>query len=345
MSDFEDRVKDAAGQLIGDRFKILKKLDPEIAERYVIGVNQSNEQKLRDGKPLTGFGKFSKDDVDDILEAALDNYAISQKEEEALMIILASQSQWETGAKEYMIDQIVRNVESLWSSDPIDDEAPTLLQHTSQLDFVGEGENHRGTGYHYTTLDYQIISGLIRQGNIGAWEVAVDRSYLRTPAGQRGAWGFYEQDTDDIYIVSGLGARDRQASFAHEATHAIQDFRNIPNNGTVAKFVETDGYITQAFVALKLNLPFTGSPKRPEDVACREKPRLGAARMLLTPVRSRSKAWKSDFKKAYDEVVDAFVALPGSAPDEVIDMLGSKKSQKREKALVKKMLKVLKSKK
>jgi hypothetical protein len=142
-----------------------------------------------------------------------------------------------------------------------------------------------------------------------------------------------------------LGARDRQASFAHEATHAIQDFRNIPNNGTVAKFVETDGYITQAFVALKLNLPFTGSPKRPEDVACREKPRLGAARMLLTPVRSRSKAWKSDFKKAYDEVVDAFVALPGSAPDEVIDMLGSKKSQKREKALVKKMLKVLKSKK
>jgi hypothetical protein len=60
MSDFEDRVKDAAGQLIGDRFKILKKLDPEIAERYVIGVNQSNEQKLRDGSHSPGSANSAR---------------------------------------------------------------------------------------------------------------------------------------------------------------------------------------------------------------------------------------------------------------------------------------------
>jgi hypothetical protein len=324
-----------------DRFKILEKLDPEIARRYAIGVNAANEQRLANGTTLTGFGRFSKADVDSILEAALDFDVISKKEEEALMIILASQSQWEPGAKEYMLDQIELHLKDLWSSDPIDDEAPNLLRYTYRLDFTSEGDRHRGTGYHYTPTDYQIISGLIGQGDVGAWEVRVDRTYLRIPPGKANAWGFYEQHTDDIYIVQGLSARDRQASFTHEATHAIQDFRNISHAASLAKYVESDGYIAQAFVALSFGVPYAENPDWPEEVACR-----GAAAMLLTPVRSRDKAWKSAFKQAYDDVVDAFVALNGAASsNEVIDMLESKAEQKRESDLMQNMLTKLKKKK
>jgi len=39
MSKFEDRVNAAAALTIDDRYKALAKLDPEIAKRYVIGIN------------------------------------------------------------------------------------------------------------------------------------------------------------------------------------------------------------------------------------------------------------------------------------------------------------------
>lgn len=54
MSNFEDRVNAAAGLEMTDRYKALAKLDPEIAKRYVIGVNPINEKNLRDGRPLEG---------------------------------------------------------------------------------------------------------------------------------------------------------------------------------------------------------------------------------------------------------------------------------------------------
>lgn len=347
MSDpFEKRVTDATGQLINDRYKILRKLDPELAEIYVIGVNKSNRKKLAAGRPLTGFGKISMKDVDDILEAALDDWKITEDEEEALLIILETRSAlaWEPGAKEYMVDQIQTNLDELWSSVRIDDQAAALLQGTNSLDFVSEGVKHAGTGFHYTPVEYQVAIGLIESLKIGAWEVAATRSWLRMPPGQAGAWGFYDPVTDDIYLVKGLGSRDRQASFTHEVTHAIQDWRNFSHKQSLAKFVEADCYIAQAYVALKLRAPYTGRPKRPEDVACRDKPTPGAARLLLTPVGSRDKAWKADFKVAYDEVVDTFAALPGSRPNDIIDVLESKQRQKREGDLVMRMLKSLKKK-
>jgi hypothetical protein len=347
MSDpFERRVTNATGQLLGDRYKILKKLDPELAEIYAVGINKNNKQRIAAGRPLTGFGKISKKDVDEILEAALDDWSITADEEEALLIILETRSAlaWEPGAKEYMIDQLQTNLNELWSSVRIDDQVATLLSCANFLDFVSEGQKHLGTGFHYTPVEYQAIAGLIDRLKIGAWEVPATRSWLRMPPGQAGAWGFYDSVTDDIYIIKGLGSRDRQASFTHEATHAIQDWRNFSHKRSLAKFVEADCYIAQAFVALRLGMPYTGQPKRPEDVACRERPTPGAARMLLTPLASRDKAWKAAFKVAYDDVVDAFAALPGSRPDEIIDVLEDKKRQKREGELVMGMLKSLKKK-
>jgi hypothetical protein len=338
MSTFEDRVSAGAGQLMDDRFKILDKLDPEIARRYAIGVNAGNQQRLRDGKPLSGFGRFSKKDVDRVMDAALDFDTISRKEEEALMIILAAQSQWEPGARDYFIDQLELHLKDLWSSDTIDDEAPTLLARTNRLDFVSGGDRHRGTLYHYTPEDYQLIAALIKKGEIGAWEVSVNRTYLRLPPGQAGAWGLYDDKTNDIYIVKGLDPRDRQASFTHEATHAIQDFRNLPDAAYLAKYVETDAYIAQAFIALSFGVPYAAFPDRPEEVATR-----GAAGMLLTPVGKRDKAWTRDFRKGYDDVVDAFIATHGTkSSNEMIDMLESATEQKREGALMKKMVQALK---
>jgi hypothetical protein len=59
MSNFEDRVNAAAALAIDDRFEALSKLDPEIANRYVIGINPVNEDRLRKRRPLEGFGGFA----------------------------------------------------------------------------------------------------------------------------------------------------------------------------------------------------------------------------------------------------------------------------------------------
>lgn len=344
-NDFEKRVKAATGQLLNDRYKILRKLDPELADIYAVGINKNNQQRIDAGRPLTGFGKISKDDVDDIMEAALDDWGITKEEEEALLIILETRSAlaWETGAKEYMIERLEANLDELWSSVRIDDEVFALLQWTAKLDFVSAGDRHKGTGHHYTPLEYQVVANLVDRLKIGAWEVSARRTYLRTDAGRRGAWGLYDAVTNDIYIIKGLASTDRKTSFTHEATHALQDFRNFATNRSIAKFVEADAYIAQAFVALEMNVPYTGQ-NRPEDVACRTQPTPGAARLLQTPLRSRDAAWKTAFKTAYDDVVDAFAAQAGSMAEDIIDVLEGGREQKREDKFFQRALRKLKKK-
>jgi hypothetical protein len=341
MSDFEDRVNDAAGLEMNDRYKALAKLDPEIAKRYAIGVNPVNEENIRKRRPLEGFGGFAPHDVDSVFQAALatgGKSKISKEGEEALLIILAAKTPWKAGGKEYMIAKLEENLKFEWSSNSIGSEAPQLLQNTNKIDFVSRGVKYQGTGLHYTPADFQLIAGLIAQNKIGAWEVPSRRSFLRIPEGQARAWGFYDPDTNDIYIVSKLSSRDRQCTFVHEAVNAIQDFRNLP--GTMAKYIAADGYIAQAFVALSLGSPYSQFPDRPEEVATG-----GASKLLRSPVRSRDDKWKRNFQKAYDEVVDACETLRGTqAANEVVNMLEDRQGQDAETALVKKVLADLKRK-
>ena len=56
MSKFEDRVNAAAALEMTDRYKALANLDPEIAKRYVIGVNSVNADRLKSNRPLEGEG-------------------------------------------------------------------------------------------------------------------------------------------------------------------------------------------------------------------------------------------------------------------------------------------------
>lgn len=341
MSNFEDRVNAAAVLEIDGRYKALAKLDPEIARRYVIGINPVNEARLKKRRPLEGFGGFAQHDVDSVLEAALGsggNSNISKEDEEALLIILAAKTPWKAGAKEYMIDKLEKNLKFEWSSKSIGNEAPQLLKFTNTIDFVSRGDKHHGTGYHFTPTDFQLVAGLIAKNKIGAWEVSDRRTFLRIPEGQAGAWGFYDPDLNDIYIVSGLSSTDRQCTFVHVVTHAIRDFRNLPE--MPAKYIAADGYIVQAFVALSLGTPYSTSPDRPEEVAT------GAATLLQTPVRSRDAAWTSKFRKAYDDVVRAVEALRGTkAANEIVNMLEDQQEQDAETALVKKVLADIKKKK
>jgi hypothetical protein len=342
MSNFEDRVNAAAGLEMNGRYKALAKLDPEIAKRYAIGVNANNAENLRTGRPLEGFGGFAQHDVDSVLEAALasgGNSKISKEGEEALLIILAAKTPWKGGAKEYMIAKLEQNLKFEWSSNPIGSEAPQLLQHTNTIDFVSRGDKYPGTGFHFNPTEFQLIAGLIAQNNIGAWEASDRRTFLRIPEGQVGAWGFYDPDTNDMYIVSGLSARDRQCTFVHVAMLAIRDVRNLPE--APAKFIAADGYIAQAFVALSLKKPYSKFPDRPEEIAS-----LGAAKLLQTPVGSRRDArWTRDFRKAYDKVVDAVVHLEGTkTADEIVNMLEDQQGQDAETAQVKKVLAGLKRK-
>jgi hypothetical protein len=342
MSNFEDRVNAAASLELTDRYKALAKLDPEIARRYVIGINQVNEKNLRDKRPLEGFGGFAPHDVDSIMEAALQSGGksnISKEAEEALLVILAAKTPWKAGARDYMIDKLEKNLKFEWSSNSIASEATQLLQYTNKIDFESRGDKYPGTGYHFTPVDFQLIGGLIAKGDIGAWEASDRRTFLRLPEGQVGAWGFYDPDTNDIYIVSDLSSRDRQCTFVHMSMMAIRDVRNLPD--TEAKYIAADGYIAQAFVALSMGSPYSKFPDRPEEIASR-----GAAKLLQTPVKSRDKKWTRDFQQAYDDVVDAVVNLRGAKrADEVVKMLEDQQGQDAEKALVKKMLADLKKKK
>lgn len=362
MSDFENRVDTVSQQLIDDRFKALEKLDPELAQKYIEGVNRGNKtapktarigsmatggKTIPSGSMVSGFGRFSKKDVDAVLAAAFDGNGrsrITKKEEEALLIILATRSpRWEIGAREYMIEQIELNLKHLWSSIPINAaEAVALLKYTDTIDFVSEGDKHKGTGLHYTALDFKIVARLIGEKKIGAWEVSDKRSYLRIPAGQAGADGFQLSNADDIYIVKGLDPNTRQFYFSHEATHAIQDLSNVPRARSLAKFIEADAYIVQGFTALKRGVPYAAYPNHPEEIAS-----VKVAPMLSTPVASRNDKWRSDFRKAYDMVVDAWVARVGaSEADKLIDMTfeESKRRQKEETNLLAKMRRELKGK-
>jgi hypothetical protein len=338
MSKFEDRVNDAAALEINGRYRALAKLNPEIARRYVIGIREENEENLRKKRPLDGFGGFADHDVDSIMEAALAGGTISKESEEALLIILAADTPFTRGAKEHMIVKIEQDLKFDWSSKSIKSEAPQLLQPTNKLDFVSKGNKHQGTGFHYTPLEYQLIAGLIADDVIGAWEVSALRSFLRSPEGQAGAWGFYDSDTDDIYVVSGLASRDRQCTFVHAATDAIQDVRNLPE--TLVKYMLADGYIAQAFVALSLGMPYASMPNRPEESASR-----GASKLLQTPAGSRGVRWTRDFKQAYDDVVDACEAVKGSKDANMtIDILDDQVKPDAEAAAVKKVLLKLKRK-
>jgi hypothetical protein len=274
--------------------------------------------------------------VDSVLAAALGpsgKCKISKEAEEALVIILLAKTPWKGRAKEYMIAKLEENLKFEWSSKSIAGEAPQLLQFTKGLDFISPG-----TGFHFSPTEFKIIAGLIAQDKIGAWEASGRRTFLQIPEGQVGAWGFYDPKSNDIYIVSGLSADDRQCTFVHLATLAIRDFRNLPE--AQAKFIAADGYIAQAFVALAQKDPYSTYPDRPEEVAYDQ-----AAKLLQKPVRDRSKdpKWKLNFKKAYDNVVEAVVKLEGTkTAEEILDMLEDKQGQDAEKALVKQVLQGLK---
>jgi len=336
MSNFEQRVNAAAALEMNDRFKALAKLDLEIAKRYVVGVNPVNAENLKNKRPLEGFGGFAEHDVDSVLAAALGPSGkgkISKEAEEALVIILLAKTPWKGRAKEYMIAKLEENLKFEWSSKSIAGEAPQLLQFTKGLDFISPG-----TGFHFSPTEFQIIAGLIAQNKIGAWEASGRRTFLQIPEGQVGAWGFYDPNLNDIYIVSGLTADDRQCTFVHLATLAIRDFRNLPE--AKAKHIAADGYIAQAFVALSQKDPYSTYPDRPEEVAYAQ-----AAQLLQKSVRDRSrdKTWKPNFQKAYAKVVDAVVNLKGTkTADEIVDMLEDQQGQDAETALVKKVLKGLK---
>ena len=336
MPNFEQRVNAAAALQMNDRFKALAKLDLEIAKRYVVGVNPVNAENLKQNRPLEGFGGFAEHDVDSVLEAALGPSGkgpISKESEEALVIILLAKTPWKGRAKDYMIDKLEQNLKFELSSKSIAGEAPQLLQFTTGLDFISPG-----TGFHFSPTEFKIIAGLIAQDKIGAWEASGRRTFLQIPEGQVGAWGFYDPKSNDIYIVSGLSADDRQCTFVHLATLAIRDFRNRPE--AKAKYIAADGYIAQAFVALSQKDPYSTYPDRPEEVAYAQ-----AAKLLQKPVRDRSKdkTWKRDFEKAYAKVVDAVVNLKGTkTADEILDMLEDQQGQDAETALVKKVLKGLK---
>lgn len=309
MAPKRTKQQSATPSAFQERYEALKKLDPDIALQYAVAVNAKNREAIRTTGTTEfqgGFGNITKQEVDLIIAAATDGNVITEKEEEALLIILATDKNWNiAGVKQYMIEQIEKNLRLFWSATPIDkDKAALLLVQTNRIDFVSQGDKHQGTGLHYTAAEFQTIVQLIARNNISAAEVSGEGFYKFIPGASD--QGYYDISTNEIYLVSGLSSRDQQSAFAVWATVAIHDFRNV---AWPAKYRFVDTRIIKAFVALSLGSPYTTSGDGAFAVANRKG---GAAEMLMTPVASRNAKWKSAFKKAYDEVVDAYVAGAGS---------------------------------
>jgi hypothetical protein len=273
---------------------------------YAVAVDSGNAQAIKTtGRPKFsgGFGRITNQDVDKILAVVTKDGTITKDEEEALLIILGTKANWGDGAsKKYMIAQLEKNFKIFWSVKPIDkDQAALLLIQTNQIDFVSAGNSHAGTQLHYTSKEYQTIVQLIAQHKITAWEVSGERFYRKIPGAVDE--GIFDSTLKEIYLLRGISATERKALFARLATKAIQNSRN---GSGAEKDRHADLVIVRAFVALSLGDPYDDSGDDPLAVATRKG---GAADLLTTRVASRNGQWKSKFKDAYDDVVEALRVL------------------------------------
>ncbi len=186
--------------------------------------------------------------------------------------------------------------------------AAQYLALAGKVSFKSQGKNYRGTRVEYSPQCYQDVLRALRTYKLSAWWIPSIGLFRQTAPGQQRVAGVYYSESNDLFVLTGLPQTVRAATFVHEVTHVIQDFRNVRAK---TMYIEADAHIADAVAAWQAGAPYGASGSSTEAVATR-----GAAKLLMANHRGRT--WDEDFRKAYDDVVDAVILEYGSASAEQV---------------------------
>jgi hypothetical protein len=245
-----------------------------------------------------------------IFRKAIDDHAISSKEAEALVLIIES-GVLDDAARTQLLDELggtdAENAVIKGTAHRLRS-AAELAGFNKALELkVVKGITFwsPGTFSHYRPIHYLAIQEMVAAGKIPVFEhqTANLNRYAHLGLGAYDyilhQFDFYQDFQDHLLLI------------VHEATHAIQDWRNF---AAALKFIETDAFIAEAVVKIDLNLdwfPWTHPTKAAVDS--------DAVKLVLDgKAQNGNAAWK----KAYDDVV-ASVSVEGEyqkIKDSMIDM-------------------------
>jgi len=227
-------------------YKKLKAVEPNVAEAYKAAV---------------------KDDVIDttalkaILMKVVDpkgpkNGNISPEEAEALVLIIDS-GELKPGTKKALLEALrgENGMESIVNGTGVElkRDDPELasfhsvfaIKYTANLKFYS-----KGTNLTYSPSQYQAVAQLVKDGKIKVVKV-MDRGL----AVKTGADALYVAPNDMFFFFQHAGEADyfsHAPTIVHEATHAVQDWFDIPS-GVTTRYIEADAYIAQAVVDKTMN--------------------------------------------------------------------------------------------
>jgi hypothetical protein len=142
------------------------------------------------------------------------------------------------------------------------------------------------SGLTYTPDLYTGVRGLVAKGQVKVYDV--DAAALQA----RG--GVYFSDLNRLVVYKGLDPGITQSLIVHEATHTIQDWRDLVS---IHKYTEADAYVAQAVAAMSTGKQYF-----------LEYPALEAAGRLV--LARKGVAGNAEWATAYDAVVRAVEADP-----------------------------------
>ena len=137
------------------------------------------------------------------------------------------------------------------------------------------------TGQAYTPDLYNGVRGLVARGQVKVYDV--DAGALQS----RG--GVYHSDSNRLIVYKGLDAGITLSLIVHEATHTIQDWRDLVSTH---KYTEADAYVAQAVGAMSTGKQYFLEYPAQET----------AGRLVLA---GKGVAGNTDWSNAYDAVVRA----------------------------------------
>jgi hypothetical protein len=220
-------------------FAKLKDVEPNIANEYkavvkgnVVGVEELKKIIL---KVVDAKGPGGSD--------------ISSAEAEALVLIIESGELSDTAKR--ALDGALRTknvMQSIVSGTAVeiqkDDPELTAFHSIFAIKYTGKIKFYsKGTNLTYAPSHYQAIAQLVKEGKIKVVKVQ-DRGLSATI----GADALYVATRNTFFFFEHRGEANyfsHAPNIVHEATHAVQDWFDVPSSVTV-RFVEADAYIAQA---------------------------------------------------------------------------------------------------
>ena len=200
--------------------------------------------------------KLGVDFADLVFERVMKDSVIRTKEAEALVLLIENHV-FSEAARQRLIDRLSTNEAGLAAERG----ATQLKKGSKELNLFNSALDLHvvrdvtfwspGTLHWYRPLHYSAIRQLVESGSITVWSMDAARltdyvkfglsaEYLHVP---------------NAFIVEKDRLMDR-VTIVHEATHAIQDWRDFVAD---VKLLEADAYIAEAMVANDLQPPFLSS--------------------------------------------------------------------------------------